>query len=105
VINPVNWEKIVSTGQDPDMTACNGRSIATIDGRAFVACLDQQAIIAYDPTSNVVTPIPLPDQYSKIVAATKGKLYLLQRDAETVLVLDIASGEILTEVPLPRQHQ
>lgn len=105
VLDPENWEMIVSTGQDPDLTACEGRSIATVDGKAFVACLKQQAIMAYDPTSNTVTPIPLPDQYTKIVAASEGKLYLLQRDAEEVLVLDALSDEVLTEVPLPKSRR
>jgi hypothetical protein len=102
ILDPVDWQTIASIGHNSDLSQCNGLRIATGAERAFVTCHDTEAIVVYDVASNATTSIPLPDWYIEIAAVSKGKLYLLQKDTENVLVLDTRSGEILTEIPLPK---
>ena len=100
IVDPDNWTTIASIDQDSDLVACSGLYIATAEGRAFVTCHDTQAIVVYDVASNAITSTSLPDWYFEIAAVSKGKLYLVQKDAEKVLVLDVRSDKMLTEIPL-----
>jgi hypothetical protein len=102
IIDPDTWTAIAGTGQDSDLTACSGLQLATAGRKAFVTCHDKQAMVVYDAASDAITSISLPDWYSGIAAVSNGKLYLIQKDAENVLVLDTQSGETLTEIPLPK---
>lgn len=105
IIDPSNWATIASIDEDSNLAACSGQHLIAMEGRAFVTCHATQSIVVYDVASNTFASIQLPDWYFEVAAASREKLYLVQRNGAEVLVLDVRSNQILTEIPLPESNR
>lgn len=98
VVDPAGRETVANV----NLNHCDALDIVVTDhGKAYVTCYNKSVAVIDTTLNNVITLIPLPYRCSRIAAANNGKVYLVEQDGEKILVLDMESDEIVTEIALP----